>query len=104
MNKKTIEQIELMLRREVMRLEKSFTEDLVRNSSTMRVLSERVRAMEEKDVVKSISHILAKCDFCHNNTDRYKCLKNMPCSTCIYNFLNKRLTDIYKEKKGSGDT
>ena len=51
MNKKTIEQIELMLRREVMRLEKSFTEDLVRNSSTMRVLSERVRAMEEKDVV-----------------------------------------------------
>lgn len=63
MNKKTIEQIELMLRREVMRLEKSFTEDLVRNSSTMRVLSERVRAMEEKDVVKSISIILAKCDF-----------------------------------------
>lgn len=57
MNKKTIEQIELMLRREVMRLEKSFTEYLVKNSSTMRVLSERVKAMEAQDVVKSISNI-----------------------------------------------
>lgn len=105
MNKKTIEQIELMLRREVMRLEKSFTEDLVRNSSTMRVLSERVRAIEGKDIVLPISNILAKCDFCHNNTYRYKCLKNMPCSTCIYNFLNKRLTDMKNEnKKGSGNT
>lgn len=47
MNKKTIEQIELMLRREVMRLEKSFTEDLVRNSSTLRILSERVRIAEK---------------------------------------------------------
>lgn len=35
----------------------------------------------------------------------YKCLKNMPCSTCIYNFLNKRLTDMKNEnKKGSGNT
>lgn len=47
MNKKTIEQLELMLRREVMRLEKSFTEDLVRNSSTLRILSERVRIAEK---------------------------------------------------------
>lgn len=54
MNKKTIEQIELMLRREVMRLEKSFTEDLVRNSSTMRVLSERVRAMEERMLLSQL--------------------------------------------------
>ena len=92
MNKKTIEQIELMLRREVMRLEKSFTEDLVRNSSTMRVLSERVRAMEEKDVVKSISIILAKCDFCYNN-------KNMPCHKCIYDFLVNRIGSINIEEK-----
>lgn len=105
MNKKTIEQLELMLRREVMRLEKSFTEDLVRNSSTLRILSERVRIAEKNDIVLSISSILAKCDFCHNNTYRYKCLKNMPCSTCIYNFLNKRLTDMKNEnKKGSGNT
>lgn len=48
MNKKTIEQLELMLRREDMRLEKSFTEDLVRNSSTPRILSERVRIVEKK--------------------------------------------------------
>lgn len=105
MTKKTIEQLELMIRREVMRLEKSFTEDLVRNSNTMRILSERVRAIEGKDIVLLISNILAKCDFCHNNTYRYKCLKNMPCSTCIYNFLNKRLTDMKNEnKKGSGNT
>lgn len=104
MTKKTIEQLELMMRREFMRVEKSFTEDYLINSRTANILSERVRAIEGKHIVLSISHILAKCDFCHNNTDRYKCLKNMPCSTCIYNFLNKRLTDIYKEKKGSGNT
>lgn len=98
MNKKTIEQIELMLRREVMRLEKSFTEDLVRNSSTMRVLSERVRAMEEKDVVKSISIILAKCDFCYNK-NRYLCTKNMPCHKCIYDFLVNRIGSINIEEK-----
>lgn len=99
MTKKTIEQIELMLRREVMRLEKSFNEDLVRNSSTMRVLSERVRAMEEKYVVKSISIILAKCDFCYNNKNRYLCTKNMPCSKCIYDFLVNRIDSINDEKK-----
>lgn len=100
MNKKTIEQIELMLRREVMRLEKSFNEDLVRNSSTMRVLSERVRAMEEKDVVKSISIILAKCDFCYNNNkNRYLCTKNIPCQKCIYDFLVNRIGSINIEEK-----
>ena len=104
MTKKTIKQLELMMRREVMRLEKFFTEDYLINSRTENILSERVRAIEEKDIVLSISNILAKCDFCHNNTDRYKCLKSMPCSTCIYNFLNKRLTDIHNEKKGSGNT
>ena len=104
MNKKTIEQLELMLRREVMRLEKSFTEDLVRNSSTLRVLSERVRAMEEQDVVKSISNILAKAGFCHNSIESSECLQNINCSICIYEYLNKRLTDMYNEKKGSGNT
>lgn len=104
MTKKTIKQLELMMRREVMRLEKFFTEDYLINSRTENILSERVRAIEGKDIVLSISNILAKCDFCHNNTDRYKCLKNMLCSTCIYNFLNKRLTDIHNEKKGSGNT
>lgn len=105
MTKKTIEQLELMIRREVMRLEKSFTEDYLINSRTVNILSERVRAIEGKDIVLSISNILAKCDFCHNNTYHYKCLKNMPCSTCIYNFLNKRLTDMKNEnKKGSGNT
>ena len=105
MTKKTIEQLELMMRREFMRLEKSFTEDYLINSRTVNILSERVRAIEGKDIVLSISNILAKCDFCHNNTYRYKCLKNMPCSTCIYNFLNKRLTDMQNEnKKGSGNT
>lgn len=104
MTKKTIEQLELMMRREVMRLEKSLTEDYLINSRTVNILSERVRDIEGTDIVLSISNILAKCDFCHNNTDRYKCLKNMPCSTCIYNFLNKRLTDIHNEKKGSGNT
>lgn len=104
MTKKTIEQLELMMRREFMRLEKSFTEDYLINSRTVNILSERVRALEGKDIVLSISNILAKCDFCHN-TYRYKCLKNMPCSTCIYNFLNKRLTDMKNEnKKGSGNT
>lgn len=104
MTKKTIEQLELMMRREFMRLEKSFTEDYLINSRTVNILSERVRAIEGKDIVLSISNILAKCDFCHN-TYRYKCLKNMPCSTCIYNFLNKRLTDMKNEnKKGSGNT
>lgn len=105
MTKKTIKQLELMMRREFMRLEKSFTEDYLINSRTVNILSERVRAIEGKDIVLSISNILAKCDFCHNNTYRYKCLKNMPCSTCIYNFLNKRLTDMKNEnKKGSGNT
>lgn len=104
MTKQTIEQLELMMRREVMRLEKSLTEDYLINSRTVNILSERVRDIEGTDIVLSISNILAKCDFCHNNTDRYKCLKNMPCSTCIYNFLNKRLTDIHNEKKGSGNT
>ena len=105
MTKKTIEQLELMIRREVMRLEKSFTEDYLINSRTVNILSERVRAIEGKDIVLLISNILAKCDFCHNNTYRYKCLKNMTCSTCIYNFLNKRLTDMKNEnKKGSGNT
>lgn len=105
MTKKTIEQLGLMLRREVMRLEKSFNDDLAINSRTVSLLSERVRVLEGKDVVLSISNILAKCDFCYNNTDRYKCLKNMPCSTCIYNFLNNRLTDIRtNNKKDSGDT
>lgn len=104
MTKKTIEQLELMMRREVMRLEKSLTEDYLINSRTVNILSERVRAIEGTDIVLSISKILAKCDFCHN-TYRYKCLKNMPCSTCIYNFLNKRLTDMKNEnKKGSGNT
>lgn len=104
MTKKTIEQLETMIHNECRRLEQSFDEDLIRISGTMRILSERLRALEEKDIVLSISNILAKCDFCHNNTDRYKCLKSMPCSTCIYNFLNKRLTDIHNEKKGSGNT
>lgn len=105
MTKKTIEQLETMIHNECRRLEQSFDEDLIRISSTMRILSERVRAIEGTDIVLSISNILAKCDFCHNNTYRYKCLKNMPCSTCIYNFLNKRLTDMKNEnKKGSGNT
>lgn len=105
MTKKTIKQLELMMRREVMRLEKFFTEDYLINLRTENILSERVRAIEGKDIVLSISKILAKCDFCHNNTYRYKCLKNMPCSTCIYNFLKKRLTDMKNEnKKGSGNT
>lgn len=63
MTKKTIEQLGLMLRREVMRLEKSFNDDLAINSRTVSILSERVRALEGKDVVLSISNILAKCDF-----------------------------------------
>lgn len=99
MTKKTIEQLETMIHNECRRLEKSFDEDLIRISSTMRTLSERLRAMEEKDIVLLISNILAKCDFCHYNTDRHKCLKNIPCSTCIYNFLNKRLTDIHNDIK-----
>lgn len=48
MTKKTIEQLELMMRREVMRLEKSFTEDYLINSRTVNILSERVRAIEGK--------------------------------------------------------
>lgn len=98
MTKKTIEQLETMIHNECRRLEQSFDEDLIRISSTIRILSERVRAIEGTDIVLSISNILAKCDFCHNNTYRYKCLKNMPCSTCIYNFLNKRLTDMKKRE------
>ena len=35
MTKKTIEQLELMMRREFMRLEKSFTEDYLINSRTV---------------------------------------------------------------------
>lgn len=62
MTKKTIEQLELMMRREVMRLEKSFTEDYLINSRTVNILSERVRAIEGKDIVLSISNILAKCE------------------------------------------
>lgn len=98
MTKKTIEQLETMIHNECRRLEQSFDEDLIRISSTMRILSERGRDIEGTDIVLSISNILAKCDFCHNNTYRYKCLKNMPCSTCIYNFLNKRLTDMKKRE------
>lgn len=48
MTKKTIEQLGLMLRREVMRLEKSFNDDLAINSRTVSILSERVRALEGK--------------------------------------------------------
>lgn len=43
MTKKTIEQIELMLRHERRELEKSFNEDLARNSYTMRQISERLK-------------------------------------------------------------
>jgi hypothetical protein len=39
MTKKTIEQLELMMRREVMRLEKSFTEDYLINSRTENILN-----------------------------------------------------------------
>lgn len=63
MTKKTIEQLETMIHNECRRLEQSFDEDLIRISSTMRILSERLRAMGEKDIVLSISNILAKCDF-----------------------------------------
>lgn len=104
MTKKTIEQLETMIHNECRRLEQSFDEDLIRISSTIRILFGTSKSHRGKDIVLSISNILAKCDFCHNNTDRYKCLKSMPCSTCIYNFLNKRLTDIHNEKKGSGNT
>lgn len=48
MTKKTIEQLETMIHNECRRLEQSFDEDLIRISSTMRILSERLRAMEEK--------------------------------------------------------
>lgn len=48
MTKKTIKQLELMMRREVMRLEKFFTEDYLINSRTENILSERVRAIEGK--------------------------------------------------------
>ena len=70
MTKKTIEQIELMLRHERRELEKSFNEDLARNSYTMRQISERLKILEQQDIIQSISIILAKCDFCYNK-NRY---------------------------------
>lgn len=98
MTKKTIKQIELMLRNEMSRLENSFNEDLVRNSYTIRRISERLKKVEQQDIIQSISNILAKCDFCYNNKNRYLCTKNMPCSKCIYDFLINRIDSINIEK------
>lgn len=108
MTKKTIEQIESLLRTEIRILENSLNEDLKRNSYNLRLISERLKIVERQDTIQSISIILAKCDFCWNDKNRYQCLKHMPCSTCIYNFLVKRLHEIAdemnNEKKGSGNT
>lgn len=104
MTKKTSEQIQILIRNELQEIKRFCRDDLSRTNYCLRQLEERIKIAQVNDIMLTISNILAKCDFCHNNTDRYKCLKNMPCSTCIYNFLNKRLTDIYNEKKGSGDT
>lgn len=97
MTKKTIKQIELMLRNEMSRLENSFNEDLVRNSYTIRRISERLKKVEQQDIIQSISNILAKCDFCYNK-NRYLCTKNMPCSKCIYDFLINRIDSINSKK------
>lgn len=99
MTKKTIEQLESMIHNEGHRLEQSFAEDMVRNSHTMRILSERVRALEHKDIILQISNILAKACFCPNNIEYNECSQNKDCSTCIYDFLHKRLGDITNEKK-----
>lgn len=99
MTKKTIEQLESMIHDEGRRLEKSFTEDIIRNSHTMSILSERVRALEHKDKLLSISNILAKARFCPDNIKYNECLQNKNCSTCIYDFLYKRLGDISNEQK-----
>lgn len=104
MTKKTIEQLESMIHDEGRRLEQSFAEDIIRNSHTMSILSERVRALEHKDSLLSISKILAKAEFCPNNIEYNECSQNKDCSTCIYDFLHKRLGDISNEKKGSGNT
>ena len=97
MTKKTIKQIELMLRNEMSRLENSFNEDLVRNSYTIRRISERLKKVEQQDIIQSISNILAECDFCYNK-NRYLCTKNMPCSKCIYDFLINRIDSINSKK------